>query len=435
MTGLPQHLTSERPNQTGNRPLRVLCLVHRFYPEHRLGTEKFVLQLATSLQACGHQVQVVTSTRGRAWRWQIWRRLFGATFWQRRYTYTGVPILALRQLSRQKTTFRQVEDEVQRAFARRFLQRWRPDIVHVGHAMHVSGFVWAAHDLSIPTVLTLTDYWLLCPKIVLINSQGARCAGPGQGAVCAQDCPELDPAFVRCRLALTETIVRQAACIAAPSRYLARCFQQEWPWLTPQVVPHGVAPWTHNVRQYTPDAGLVFTYAGSLSQQKGVDVLIQAFRGVRSVAARLNIYGAGSCEADLRDLAASDERIQFCGVYDEHSASQVFDSMDVLVAPSIWAENRPFAVYEALASGVPVVVSAVGGMAEAVEDGVTGFAVPPCDVEALRAAMQRLIDAPEQINTLKNRIAGLTIPTPETEADAYTTIYRNILGRNHASVL
>jgi glycosyltransferase involved in cell wall biosynthesis len=163
--------------------------------------------------------------------------------------------------------------------------------------------------------------------------------------------------------------------------------------------------------------------------------LIEAFRGVQSIAAQLVIYGAGPDEAALHALAASDLRIRFGGVYTEQVAGQIFGAMDVLVAPSQWPENRPFIVHEALASGVPVIVSAVGGMADAVEDGVTGFVTPPGDVAALRAVLQRLVDAPEQINKLKNKIAGLTIPTPETEADAYATIYRNILGQTHASAL
>jgi glycosyltransferase involved in cell wall biosynthesis len=100
--------------------------------------------------------------------------------------------------------------------------------------------------------------------------------------------------------------------------------------------------------------------------------------------------------------------------------------MDVLVAPSIWAENRPFAVYEALASGVPVVVSAIGGMTETVADGVTGCIVPPGDVPALRAALQRLADRPEQLNQFKDKIADLTLPSPTAEADAYAIIYQSI---------
>lgn len=418
------------PNE---RPLRLLYLVHQFYPEYRNGTEKFVLQLAQSMQNRGHQVQVVAYRVGGLRRWQRWRRWFGADFWQQDYRYAGMQVLTVRHLRRPSAYYQQVTDETQRAFARRCLQAWRPDVVHVGHAMRMSGFVWAAHDLGIPTVLTLTDYWLLCPKFKLINSRDGICHGPAQGVACSQDCPELDSTFIQQRLALAAQIVRGADAVVAPSRHLAQVFHQEWPWLTPQIIPHGIQPWTHNTRSYGRDDALVFAYAGSLTRHKGVQTLIAAFRGVQSVAARLAIYGAGPNEATLRALAADDPRIQFCGVYDEQGASRVFGTMDVLAAPSLWSENRPFVVHEALASGVPVIVSAVGGMVEAVEDGITGFVTPPGDVAALRALLQRLVDAPEQLNTLKERLAGLTIPPPAMEADAYAAIYRNIHGQHNAS--
>lgn len=424
-----QRLNPERPDQSAARPLRVLCLVHRFFPAYRLGTEKFVLQLAGALQARGHQVQVVTSTPGRAWRWQLWRRLLGVTFWQRRYRYAGVDVLAVRQLTRLAANYRQVEDENQRTFARQLMQRWQPEIVHVGHAMHVSGFVWAAHDLGIPTVLTLTDYWFICPKITLLNSQGFPCPGPAAGATCQRTCPELDPAFIRRRLALAEQVVRRAAAVVAPSRYLAEVFQDEWPWLTPQVVPHGVKPWTQHRRQYGPASPLVFAYAGSLTRHKGVHVLIEAFRGVKSTAVRLRIYGTGPAERPLREQAASDPRVQFCGLYDEHTASAVFAEMDVLIAPSLWPENRPFVVHEALATGVPVVISNVGGMAESIKHNVTGLMTKAGDALALQTALQGLVDQPEQLNRFKAAIAELALPTVAGEADAYETLYRDAKGQ------
>jgi glycosyltransferase involved in cell wall biosynthesis len=423
------------PIRTSECPLRLLYLAHQFYPEYRNGTEKFVLQLAQSMQSRGHQVQVVTYRTGGLRRWQRWRQWLGVNFWQQRDTYAGVPVLAVRHSRRPPAYHQQVDDEAERTFARRFLQKWRPDLIHVGHTMRMSGFVWAAHDLGIPTVLTLTDYWLICPKALLVNSRGALCDGPVQGLACRSDCPDLSPDFVSRRLALAENLVRQAACVVAPSRHLAQVFQREWPWLALQVVPHGVLPWAHNSRRYARDDGLVFAYAGSLTWHKGVHTLIEAFRGVQAGTARLTIYGAGPDEAALRGLADDDPRIQFGGVYTEQDASQVFGTTDVLVAPSEWAENRPFVVHEALASGVPVIISAVGGMVDAVADGITGFVTPPGDVAALRAVLQRLAEAPEQLNQLKDRIAMLAIPTPAMEADAYAAIYRTVRGQHDATVL
>ena len=411
-----------------SRPLRLLYLAHQFYPEYRNGTEKFVLQLAQSMQSRGHQVQVVAYRVGGLRRWQRWRRWLGVDFWQQQYTYTGVPVLALRHLRRPPAYHQQVADEAERAFARRFLQRWRPDLVHVGHAMRVSGFVWAAHDLGIPTVLTLTDYWLICPKFKLINSQDEICHGPAQGAACQRACPELDTTFIRRRLALAEQIVRRAGAVMAPSAYLAQVFQREWPWLALDIVPHGIEPCMQNRRQVGPESPLVFAYAGSLTRHKGVHILLEAFRGVQSATAQLRIYGAGPDEAALRGQAAADARVQFCGVYDEQSAGQVFGVMDVLVVPSLWPENRPFVVYEALASGVPVVATNVGGMADSVEHSVTGFVVPPGDSLALQAVLQAVVDRPQQLNAFKAAIGALALPSVKAEAAAYGTLYRKVLG-------
>jgi glycosyltransferase involved in cell wall biosynthesis len=408
------------------RPQRLLYLVHQFYPEYGHGTEKFVWQLARTMQTRGHRVQVVTYQVKAPHRWARW---LGIRVWRRNYTYAGIPVLALQLTNRPPRYHQQIDNAHQREFARRYLRRWRPDLVHVGHAMRMGGFVWAAQELGIPTVITLTDYWLICPKFTLLDSHGRICAGPAQGAACEQACPELDGAFIRQRLALAEQIARHAAAVIAPSQYLARVFQREWPWLIPQIVPHGIVPWTQNRKQYTPHSPLVFAHAGSLVHHKGVHVLIEAFRGVQSVTARLKIYGAGPDEAELRALAAGDSRVEFGGVYDNSNASQVFASVDVVVAPSLWSENRPFVVWEALAAGIPVIVSAAGGMPEAVAPGVTGLIVAPGNVAALRMTLQGIVDQPEQINAFKAAIRAAAIPTLTDEVDAYERIYRKVLDR------
>lgn len=423
-----RRFNSPRLASPGNRPLRLLYLAHQFYPEYRNGTEKFVLQLAQAMQRRGHRVQVAAYRMGGLRRWQRWRQWFGGDFWQQRFTYAGVPVLAVRHLRRPPAYHRQVADEAERTFALRCLQQQRPDLVHVGHAMRMSGFVWAAQELGIPTVFTLTDYWLICPKFKLINSRDEICHGPAQGIACQQGCSELDAAFIRQRLALAERLVRRAGAVVSPSAYLGQVFQREWPWLTPQIVPHGIEPWPQNTRRYARGDKLVFAYAGSLTRHKGVQILLDAFRGVESATAQLRIYGAGPDEAALRAQAAVDTRVQFCGVYDEQSAGQVFGAIDVLVVPSLWPENRPFVVYEALASGVPVVATRVGGMAGSVEHGVTGFLVPLGDPLALQTVLQAAVDRPQQLDMFKAAIGALAIPTVAMEADAYEALYRKVLG-------
>jgi len=72
----------------------------------------------------------------------------------------------------------------------------------------------------------------------------------------------------------------------------------------------------------------------------------------------------------------------------------VFDRVDAIVVPSIWAENSPLVIHEAQQARVPVITAGAGGMAELVRDGVNGLVFPHRDVGALAAAMQRFADDP-----------------------------------------
>jgi hypothetical protein len=85
-----------------SRPLRLLYRVHHFCPECRTGMEKFVLQLARCMRSRSHEVQVAAYRVGGL-------RRFGAEFWQRWYTYAGVPVFSLRHRRRPTDYRREVE--------------------------------------------------------------------------------------------------------------------------------------------------------------------------------------------------------------------------------------------------------------------------------------------------------------------------------------
>ncbi|MDO8962995.1 MAG: glycosyltransferase family 4 protein [Coriobacteriia bacterium] len=127
---------------------------------------------------------------------------------------------------------------------------------------------------------------------------------------------------------------------------------------------------------------------------KGVDVFIRAAAAATGSAARFVIVGDGSqreaLEALASDLGVSGS-VTFTGVL--APATPALAKLDVVVVPSR-SEGLPMVVLEAMALERPVVASAVGGIPEAVDDGVTGLLVPPDDPEALAAAITRLLDDP-----------------------------------------
>jgi glycosyltransferase involved in cell wall biosynthesis len=134
--------------------------------------------------------------------------------------------------------------------------------------------------------------------------------------------------------------------------------------------------------------GPVIGAVGRLESEKGHDVLLDAMPLVRRARpdVRLVLVGAGSLDGDLRRRAV--EGVHFAGEVD---AAEVLGSFDVFCQPSRY-ESQGLAVLEAMAAGVPVVATEVGGVPDAVLPGETGLLVKPADPAALAAALLRTLD-------------------------------------------
>ncbi len=88
-------------------------------------------------------------------------------------------------------------------------------------------------------------------------------------------------------------------------------------------------------------------------------------------------------------------------MFDNRKVRQVHAGLDVLVVPSVWYENSPTVILEAYAAGTPVLVSDLGGMAELVQDGVSGFTFSTGNAAALAGLLQRLMDHREDLEALR----------------------------------
>jgi glycosyltransferase involved in cell wall biosynthesis len=141
---------------------------------------------------------------------------------------------------------------------------------------------------------------------------------------------------------------------------------------------------------------------GRLHPQKGFSDLLTAFVQVRQriPSAQLFVAGDGELreglEAQARSLGMA-EAVTFTGV--RADVPKILAALDLFVLPSLW-EGMPNAVLEAMAAGLPVVATAVGGTPEVVMDGVTGLLVPPQDPSALAQAIERLLRDPDLRRTM-----------------------------------
>jgi glycosyltransferase involved in cell wall biosynthesis len=172
-----------------------------------------------------------------------------------------------------------------------------------------------------------------------------------------------------------------------------------------------------------PPDGPLLIAVGNLYPVKGHATLVRAL--AQLPGARAAIAGRGEEESSLRNLAGElglSDRFHLLGLRDD--VDTVFAAGDVFVQPSL-SEGLPLAVLEAMAAGLPVVATRVGGIAEAVEDGCTGHLVPPADPERLAGALRLTLELPDRGAALgaAGRARAETEFSVETMARRYRALY------------
>lgn len=135
--------------------------------------------------------------------------------------------------------------------------------------------------------------------------------------------------------------------------------------------------------------GVALAFAGRLTAQKSLGVLLEAVAGAGAVTLAIAGDGPerGAVEAGIRERGLG-ERVRLLGPRSRAEVLELFHAADATVLSSAW-ENFPHSVVESLAVGTPVLATAVGGVAEVLRDGENGLLVPAADPEALRDAIVR----------------------------------------------
>jgi glycosyltransferase involved in cell wall biosynthesis len=465
---------------------RVLLTVHKFFPEHKAGTEVLTLKVAQELLRRNYEVLVVTANPPD----NDARHAVGDA--QRDYVYEEVPVHMIGEpLRLQGYTF---DHEFKHpAIGQHFqgiVERFSPDILHIFHAQNLSSsIIDVAVDRNLPVVCSATDFWFVCPIVQLKKPDGSVCRGPRMAASNCLSCytPHLIPpksefmeqvkkkypalseplnsappalrdlaentlmaAYVSTKLpaAVGSTMkrprtLREAAnktkAIMVPTQLMRDIFVENGIHADLiRHVPFGIdsSPLIPFQTKTVSDR-LRFGFIGTLFEHKGPDLLIKAFQNLPAdCQAELKIYGDlnqfPEYGKQLQELVDNNPRnrdkIAFLGTFPNTALGEVLQNMDVLIVPSRWYENTPLVIQSALASKTPLIVTNLGGMAELIRHEFNGLVFDLNSAESLYEQMKRLIEDPELLSTLRENIAPeRTIPQMVDDIEA---VYVEALG-NH----
>ena len=449
--------------------MRILQVVHSFLPDNFAGTEVYTYRLSKALQNMGHEVSVFFRRNDPG------KGEYSLTPGM----YDDIPTFALNHTLNRTSSFQDtyLDKDIDNKFAS-LLDSLKPDVVHIEHLLFLSlGIIKESRKRSIPVVFTINDYWLFCPKGQLLTEQLQACDGSNQ-ELCV---PCVKPQFlirknsmrfynllrshgprwllmavkrvyfyvmesragvkegflelIAQRASIAKETVSKISIFIAPSEFARGLFLKKGVSVGKIITcRHGiinpVLPPEHKKNEKT----IRFGYIGTLLPMKGVVLLVKTFRKASSPDARLLIYGKAKAYAgyesfykELKKETESDQRITLMGDFNNDKIGNVLSNIDVLVVPSIWPENAPLIILEALAAKIPVLASRIGGIPELIRDGENGLLFTPFDKVDLGKKLNDILMTPGIIEKLREKIGP--VKSINENALEIENIYKGLKGK------
>jgi glycosyltransferase involved in cell wall biosynthesis/MoaA/NifB/PqqE/SkfB family radical SAM enzyme len=437
--------------------MKILQVIHGYPMRFNAGSEIYTSVLSRVL-AAEHEVNVFSREEDS----------FSPDYTVRVERDPAAPEVTLHLVNLPRTRDRYRHVEVDARF-RELLAQFNPDVVHIGHLNHLSTSLVTEAARKCPVVFTLHDFWLMCPRGQFMqthpkdsNDLWPACGGQ-EDRKCAERCyaklfsgaPEEWETDVRNwtdwvgrRMKHIRSIAELVDVFISPSQYLLERFARDFalPRSKLHYLPYGFDLNRLAGRRRESNEPLTFGYIGTHIPAKGIHLLLEAFSHVTSPA-RLKIWGRSRSPEtpSLKQLANRlpanvQERIEWLPEYtNENIVRDVFNHVDAIVVPSVWVENSPLVIHEAMQARVPVITADAGGMAELIRDGENGLLFKFRDAQSLAERMQWLALHPKEAIRLGERgylnDSRGNVPELNSHVRSVVGIYDEAIARKRAATI
>jgi glycosyltransferase involved in cell wall biosynthesis len=372
--------------------MRILIVSAFFPPFVQGGAEMSARNLAAWLHTNGHEVAVLTTSPSPAdeVRGQI---VDGLKVWRIHMPRPYTVFEAAQKSGVQKSIWHLQDhfDPRNDRIMRRVLDEFAPDVVNI-HVMQGIGWntLRVIGGRNIPVVFTLHDLSLVCVRMAMFKS----------GRECEHLCAPCKFSSKK-KLAFLRSVPRLG--FISPSLAILRrlsAFQPIEVWPQAHILNPNKSP--SPTVEKDASKTIRFLYVGRLHESKGLYVLLQALEPLSERHEfTLTLAGTGPSEDDLKQRFGHHRWIEFAGHVSAQEVANRMARSDLLFVPSIWFENSPGVIIEALGQGLPVMGSNAGGIPELVMHEKNGILVEAGDVRAWEGAIEAILDHPERLEAYK----------------------------------
>ncbi|QQG52832.1 MAG: glycosyltransferase [Candidatus Falkowbacteria bacterium] len=283
--------------------------------------------------------------------------------------------------------------EAKRKF-KKLVVDFKPDIIHIHNIYHQisPSILDVAKKAGIPVVMHVHDYKLICPNYQLF-AHGEICEAckPHKYYKCVQKKCFKDSRsksfLAALEMYLHHSVLkiyeRNISAFITPSTFM-KSKLVEWGWPADKIkviVNPFDAQMSLSSKEITPSLEKYLLYFGRLSEEKGLKTLIEA---AALTGTKLKFVGDGPQKIELDTLAKKiNADLEFLGFKSGEELKQIILKARTVVIPSIWHENMPLSLLEALNLGKVVIASNIGGIPEIIKDGENGLLFIPGDIQDL----------------------------------------------------
>jgi glycosyltransferase involved in cell wall biosynthesis len=410
--------------------MRILQVNQYYYP--RGGADKYFLDLTAALEAAGEEVAVLAMNHPKNL----------ATPWSK-YFVSYLSFNNGRLSDKLRTPGRVIYSlETKRKFTK-LLKDFRPDIIHIHNIYHhlSPSLLDAAARFKIPVVMHLHDYKLICPNHALFT-KGAyceQCRGGHYGRCLKNRC--LKNSFSGSALAAVEMYLhhnilkiyeRRVAKFIAPSRFMKETavrFGQDSNQIDVIYNSFSLSAPSASQKDNQTINEKFFLYFGRLSEEKGLITLIKA---AKISGWRVKLAGDGPALKELQAFAESQSApIEWLGFKTGSELANLISDAQAIIIPSIWAENMPLSLLEALGAGQIAIVSRIGGLPEIIIDGKNGWLFNPGDELDLISQMEKAKNLTTEQRKEMSRLAQESVAplAPDQHLKQITALYQKIINQ------
>lgn len=372
---------------------------------------------------------------------------------------------------RKITSFQEtyIDEKIEDVFENK-IKELKPDVVHFHHLLHLScNLPKIAKKYKIPIVLTLHDFWFQCFAIKRVDLAGKMCdfVDINKCEACIKRKIPLnyaekkiiqkirnenflkllkkayfikeqiknflinkkDSGEIQIRNKKLMEVLLSCDLVIAPTKFLHNEFLK-WGLKEGKLIysADGIEDTHFRDNEKNKSDKFRFAFIGSIVPEKGLEVAVDAFNKISDLNCLLYIYGDLNYDKRYSDVikkkSGKNKKIIFKGTFAPEKIGKVFKDIDCLIMPSVWAENSPLVVKNAILAKTPVLASDIPGVWDMIKNNHDGLLFKMGNAEDLTDKMKKILDEKEY-SRIKKNIAP--IKTTKENAEELVIIYKKLI--------